>query len=280
MKISSNLIRFHNELGLKKTIDIFSEAGFEGIDFNADMEEYYTDAHDKEFYTEIKKYANDRGIAFSQTHAPFVTSFLEEEKSQKRFNEIVKSMEHSSYLGADMIVVHSCGHNDYKKDNNYDMMLQYNYDFYKKLIPYAEKYNLKIAIENIATYITEAPEALLQLVNALNNDVITICCDVGHFNIRGYNPAEAIRTLGKHIGCTHIHDNDGEQDLHILPYSGAIDWESVMKALADVDYKGNLSYEAGYFVKTAPVAFRRESAKYMAVVAKYLVERFEYYKAI
>ena len=33
MKLSSNMMRFHNELGLKKTIDVFAQAGFEAIDF-------------------------------------------------------------------------------------------------------------------------------------------------------------------------------------------------------------------------------------------------------
>ena len=55
MKLSSNFIRFHDELGLLKTIDVFSKAGFEAIDFNADLTEYYTDAHDKAFYEDVKK---------------------------------------------------------------------------------------------------------------------------------------------------------------------------------------------------------------------------------
>lgn len=278
MKISSNVIRFHNEIGLKKTIDIFSEVGFERIDFNADIEEYHTDAHDKEFYIEVKKYAEDRGILFEQTHAPFGSSFLEEDKTQKRFDEIVKSMEHSSYLGADMVVVHPCKHIDYKEDNNYDLMMQYNLDFYRRLIPYAEEFGVKVAIENLKNCITETPEGLLELINTLNNEAFTVCYDVGHTNICGQDPADMLRKIGKHIGCTHIHDNDGIIDRHTLPFYGTIDWESVMKAFAEVDYKGNLNYEAGFFVKNMPVSLRKESAKYMAEVAKYLVERYWFYK--
>jgi len=134
MKLSSNLIRFHNELGLKNTIDIFSDAGFEGIDFNCDLEEYYTDAHDEAFYRNIKKYAEEKGIVFAQTHAPFGSSFLDAEKTKMRFEQIVKSMKHSSWLGADMIVIHPCKHIDYKENNNYDLMMEYNLEFYKKLV--------------------------------------------------------------------------------------------------------------------------------------------------
>ena len=278
MKISSNFIRFHNELGLKNTIDVFSEAGFEGIDFNADLEEYYTDIHDKEFYKSIREYANDKGIVFAQTHAPFASSFMDEEKTKKRFDEIVKSMEHSSYLGADMVVIHPCYHVNCKEKDNYNLMMEYNLDFYKRLIPYAEKYNIKIAIENIVGSVTETPEGLLELVNSLDNGVITVCYDVGHANISGQDPADMIRKIGKYIGCTHIHDNDGIHDLHTLPYHGKIDWESVMRAFAEVGYEGNLNYEAGLFVNNVPVDLRKESAKYMARVGKHLIERYLYYK--
>ncbi|MBR6633877.1 MAG: sugar phosphate isomerase/epimerase [Clostridia bacterium] len=277
MKISSNFIRFHNELGLKKTIDVFSKAGFEAIDFNADFQEYYTDVHNKDFYQSIKEYAGDRGIVFSQTHAPFSSSYVDEKKTERRFGEIVKSMEHSAWLGADMVVVHPCKHIDYK-DNNYNLMMDYNLDFYKRLIPYAEEFGIKIAIENIGGCITETPKGLLELLNTLNNDAFTLCYDVGHANICGQNPSEMIREIGKYIGCTHIHDNDGIHDTHTLPYYGTIDWESVMKAFAESGYEGNLNYEAGIFVDKVPIELREDSARYMARVAKHLVERYCYYK--
>lgn len=280
MKISSNFIRFHNELGLIKTIDIFSEAGFEGIDFNADLEEYYSDVHNEAFYKNIKKYANAKGIVFAQTHAPFGSSFTDATKTKQRFSEIVKSMKHSAWLGADMIVIHPCKHIDYKENNNYSLMMEYNLDFYKKLIPYAEEYDIKIAIENIGGSITETPKGLLELIHLLDNEVFTVCYDVGHANICGQDPADMIKALGKHIGCTHIHDNDGIHDSHTLPYYGKIDWERVMKAFAEVRYNGNLNYEAGIFVDRVPIDLRKESAKYMATVGKYLIERYNHYNNI
>ena len=63
MKLSSNIIKFHNELGLKKTIDVFSEAGFEEIDFNVDLEEYHTDMHDENFYRSIKSMQKTKELA-------------------------------------------------------------------------------------------------------------------------------------------------------------------------------------------------------------------------
>lgn len=278
MKLSSNFICFHNEFGLMQTIDIFSEAGFEGIDFNADLQEYYTDSHDEAFYRSVKEYAEKKGISFYQTHAPFPSSFAEEEKTLQRKAEIIKSMRHCSYLGANMIVVHPCKHVNYKENDCYDSMMEYNLAFYRELIPYAEEFHIKIAIENIGGSVTETPEGLLELLGKLDNEVFTVCYDVGHAYIVGQDPVEMLKKLGKVIGCTHIHDNDGVKDRHTLPFYGNIDWEAVMKAFAEVGYCGFLNYEAGYFVKNVPVELRREAAKYMAAVGKHLIEKYESYR--
>ena len=280
MKLSSNFIYFHNELGLYKTIDIFSDAGFEGIDFNLDLEEYYTDTHDAEFFKETRKYAEERGIKFYQAHAPFSSSYNDAAASEKRFAEIAKSIEYASLLGVEMLVVHPCKHKNYKADDSTRTeMLDYNVNFYTRLIPYAEKYGVKIATENIGGCITETPDDLIELMNILDNQIFTVCYDVGHANICGQNPAEMIRRLGSFIGCTHIHDNDGKGDTHTLPFYGStIDFEEVMKAFADIDYKGNLNYEAGMFVANAPLTLREGSARYMANVGHYLIDRFNFYK--
>lgn len=280
MKLSSNFIYFHNELGLYKTIDIFSEAGFEGIEFNLDLEEYYSDKHDANFFREVRNYAKKKGIEFRQAHAPFASSYDDAEKTAKRFNEIVKSIEYASLLGTQMLVVHPCKHIAYRKgEEECRAITEYNVDFYKRLVPYAEKYGVKIAIENIGGCITETPEGLCALIEELDDPVFTVCYDVGHAKICGVDPADMIRKLGKHIGCTHIHDNDGKGDNHTLPFYGSsINWDEVMKAFADIGYEGDLNYEAGAFVKYAPIRLRAESARYMAAIGKHLIEKFETYK--
>ena len=281
MLLTSNFILFHDELGVEKTIDVFAEAGFEGIEFNADLAEYCDATHDEAFYKNLGKYAKEKGVPITQAHAPFPSSYPDDEtRTEQRFQEIVTSMRHAAWLGADMIVVHPCTHIDCTKDpTQFETMMAYNLDFYKRLAPYAEEFGIQIAIENIPRAVTVTPEGLLQLLYTLDNKVFTVCYDVGHANYLGQGSAEMILALGKVIGCTHIHDNDGAHDSHTLPYYGTIDWESVMKAFAEVGYEGNINYEAGYFVRRAPVALRQESAAYMVAVGKHLIERCRYYKA-
>ena len=284
MLLSANMIKIHDTFGMRETFDVFAAAGIRGIDFNNDVAIYHTDELGKDFYTELAAYAKSRGVAICQAHAPFASSYLDEERTQKRFLEIVEGMKNAAFLGAPMIVVHPCGHLDLKVEGNYEKMFEYNLDFYRRLIPYAEEFGIKIAIENIGSYdvpvVTSTPEGLCRLYDELDDPVFTVCFDVGHCLLQKVDPAEAIRTIGHRLvnGCTHFHDNLGERDSHTLPFYGAVEWESVMEALADIGYNGDLNYEAAGFLKRVPTELYCDALAYMAKVGHYLIGRFEYYK--
>jgi len=282
MLLSSNMMRFHSSFGLRNTFDIFAQSGIQGMDFNTDVREYHTAEHNENFYYDLKKYAQEKGIKIVQAHAPFPSSFPETEKNEQRFEEIVQGMKNASYLGAPMIVVHPCCHLDYSEEGNAEELFEYNLNFYRRLAPYAKEFGIKIAIENIdRVSVTSTPERLCGLYDALNDSVFTICFDVGHCLLEGVDPAEAIGKLGDRLvnGCTHVHDNFGNTDAHTLPFYGKVDWESVMKALADIGYKGELNYEAAGFLSRIPNALCVDGCAYMAKVGHYLINRFEYYIA-
>jgi len=282
MLLSANMFGVYNVFGIRKTFDLFAQAGIEGMDFNNDIAEYRTTEHDEQFYRELGDYARSQGVAICQAHAPFPSSYTDEEKSAKRFEEIVQAMRNASYLGAPMIVVHPCTHLDFNVEGNPEILFEYNLSFYRKLIPYARECGIKIAIENIGyVSVTSAPDRWCKLYDTLNDPVFTICFDVGHCLLQGVDPAEGIRAMGDRLvnGCTHIHDNFGDKDAHTLPFYGKVDWESVMKALADIGYEGDLNYEAACFI-TVPKELRLSCLTYMAQVGHYLIGRFEYYKNV
>jgi len=41
----------------------------------------------------------------------------------------------------------------------------------------------------------------------------------------------------------HIHDNDGEKDLHQIPFTGTVDWKRLSKLLSKSSYKKCVSLE-------------------------------------
>ena len=144
---------------------------------------------------------------------------------------------------------------------------------FDRIVAHAVRRGVHIAFENLRTHGTLA--ALMERYERIPE--VGFCYDCGHEHCYT-EKIPYLDIFGNRTLCTHIHDNDGIHDSHTLPYYGTIDWERVMKAFAEIGYEGNLNYEAGLFVNRVPVDLRKESAKYMASVGKYLVERYWHYK--
>jgi sugar phosphate isomerase/epimerase len=73
----------------------------------------------------------------------------------------------------------------------------------------------------------------------------------------------------------HIADNKGEFDEHILPYQGTIQWEPIMKALKEIDYKGDFTYEVHEFGNPLPKELRMKALKYACDTGRYLISLYE-----
>ncbi len=68
------------------------------------------------------------------------------------------------------------------------------------------------------------------------------CHDVGHEQC--YTPdTNYLAVCGNRLLYTHLHDNRGQADEHLLPYDGIRDWTQYASALAERNYRGTLNAE-------------------------------------
>lgn len=56
------------------------------------------------------------------------------------------------------------------------------------------------------------------------------CFDIGHAHM-SYGIEDQFERMQQRIRSTHIHDNNGEEDQHLFPGSGSIDWAHAMRLL-------------------------------------------------
>lgn len=289
MLLSTPTEKIPRTFGLEKTVDMICDAGFDAIDFTAcNAKEWYDDTHDKNFYVNIRKHAEDRGVIFNQSHAPFPSSVSSEEESEVIFKNIVKSMKHSSYLGVKTVIVHPCQHLTYVQDDNDERLFEYNMKFYKRFIPYCEEYGVKVALENMWQHMGNSkkivhstcakPDEFVRYLDELDNDCFTACLDVGHAMLVCEDVPKFIHKLGKRLGALHVHDVDGTTDTHVLPFFGVGEWDRIMKALAEVDYKGEFTYEADRFLFDKPVELWGDYLRLMERTGRYLIGKIEEYK--
>jgi sugar phosphate isomerase/epimerase len=100
------------------------------------------------------------------------------------------------------------------------------------------------------------------------------CLDIGHAPLVGVDPCELIRALGRdRLKALHVHDVDGINDLHTLPYLSKINWDSVCAALKEIGYEGDLTFEAGNFVTPLPTELSAAAAKFMVAAGRHLIDK-------
>jgi sugar phosphate isomerase/epimerase len=71
---------------------------------------------------------------------------------------------------------------------------------------------------------------------------IGICMDVAHANINE-EAISALERCADVLWHVHFSDNDGSEDMHLLPMDGSIAWDRVMATLRRLEYKGAAVFE-------------------------------------
>lgn len=289
-KISTETWYLFEQFDEREAVRIIAEAGFDCIDFSF-TGEYKALAEETEdgkraLYRKaeaLRAYAEGLGVTFNQAHAPFSTR----PGDTRRFDWIVRSFEMASILGVKQIVVHPMHYMTYKK--NEAVLKQANYEFFKALLPHAERNNVKIAIENMYQWDAKrkfiihdtcaSPKEFCEYVDMLDSPWVIACLDVGHCALVGEEQPEMIHTLGHdRLRALHVHDVDYLHDNHTLPGILNLDFDEIVKALAEIGYEGEFTLEANHFFDGFGTEFAAEAARFMAVRARFLADKLDAYR--
>ena len=262
MELSINISNLMGRYDFAKCIDIYKEAGFTACDYSLmglvnDGDRWNGDNY-RELAEEVRRIADEKGFPITQTHAPFTFKAAQWDDptvyEEIVFPRMVRTLEISGMIGAKTVIVHPIHHMVYH--GHEEEIFERNMAYYRSLIPYAKEYGVKVAVENmfqsdprrkcIVADTCSNLQEFIRYVDTLDSEQITACLDVGHVGLplTDVEAPEFIRGLGHdRLGALHIHDNDYRNDQHVLPYLGTINWMEVAKALGEIDYQGDFTYE-------------------------------------
>src|SRR4029077_32149 len=99
----------------------------------------------------------------------------------------------------------------------------------EQLVIFAKERGVIIALENTPDELG-SPESLQHFIQDTHLRDLKLCFDIGHANLES-SVAASLEAMRDRIVTTHIHDNHGERDEHLLPYTGDIDWNAALGAL-------------------------------------------------
>lgn len=275
-----------------------SEAGIVAVDFgfpgvstqNDPITSFYDKSLDEiiAIFTPFKAAFEKYGMIISQCHAPFPLWL----KDRPEFNDyMIMVMEKicavCKFINCPAIVAHNITRSTKEKEWNTNM------EMYGRMVPAAKKYGIKICLENlfggfhghVIGGTCSAPEEAVKYVDTLNEnageEVFGFCLDTGHANLVSADIRKFINMLGHRLTCLHIHDNDGVEDKHLLPYTQAhgkytyFDWESFINGLRDINYQGSLCFETFRVLEVSPKPIWPEMLRAITSVGRYFKGRIE-----
>lgn len=276
--------RHERPVDTEQCLRLCAGAGFKKMDFGFAehvlvSEKFRTDRWEEEIrgYRDL---AETLGLSFAQAHASILDfcnpgeDFAEKEELFKR------SLLGAKMLGAPWIVVHpstkvknGCADPETHAENVH---------FFRKYSRIADEIGIGIAIENmwgktregVRNYAVD-PEELFQLIEDVDCENVRVCWDVEHGSIENLDQPGAIRLLGKYIVATHISDESGADNIHILPYLGRMDWEEIFRAFARVDYNGTFDLEIQHFLPGVPEQLIPTAMKLAYETGMYMTARIE-----
>jgi sugar phosphate isomerase/epimerase len=112
----------------------------------------------------------------------------------------------------------------------------------EELAPLASDAGVRLALEVIPNALS-GPSALVTLIeDELDLPGVGICMDVGHARLMG-DVVDAIEACSGHIVTTHLHDNRGTTDDHLIPGQGVIDWDAATLGFQKIGYDGVWMFE-------------------------------------
>ena len=243
--------------GLEEGARKMAEDGYECVDFNfQNTETHYYEAREEDFLEEmikIKKTLAKNGISVNQIHGPwrFPKDSTEDDRAE-RFGKMTKAMVMAKHLGAKYMAVHPLMPFGITGENP-EEVYNINKRYFEALCKVGAGLGVTVCLENtpVPVFALSRCEDILRLVKEINSPYLKMCFDTGHSNILSEPIGETVRLIGRDfLKILHCHDNDGENDSHLPPYEGTVDWAEFCEGLYDIGFDGVINLE------TEPTKYR------------------------
>jgi sugar phosphate isomerase/epimerase len=114
----------------------------------------------------------------------------------------------------------------------------------EEIVDLARAVNVRVALEVIPNPLSSAAALVTLIEEDLDGIDAGICLDYGHAHMMG-DLGEAIELVGGHLLTTHVHDNNGRRDDHLLPFGGNINWDTAIVETQKIGYDGVMMLEVG-----------------------------------
>lgn len=218
------------DITLQERIDHIKKTGFDGVFVSLEAEDYLTD-------DEIQKIM-DCSLQIETLHLPakgYINSIWEENPIGDLFiNQLKEDIQKAASFHIKRVILHL----NSKKIHPDPSLI--GLQRIQSLLQVCQKFDILLCIEN-----NRDMKHLFYVFEKIHNDHLRFCLDTGHANAFTHNLMEfpTYPFVKEKLECLHLHDNDGKNDQHRLPFQGNIDWKKLMPLLLKINPQLNLTLE-------------------------------------
>ena len=243
---------YHEERLQKAHLLEIAANGFEAVEVFATRSHF--DYHDPVAIRELKEWLAEAGLSLHSVHAPitdafvngrvqrnFSTALRDSDARKATLREMETALNVATTIPFSFFVVH-LGVPDAQQPGSDDNHREAAIRSVEEIYAMAERAGVKVALEVMGNSLSTASDLIEILDRTFEGADLGICMDVGHAHILG-DTADAIETASEYLATTHIHDNRGQSDDHLVPFQGSIDWAATIMAFEKIGYDGVLMYE-------------------------------------
>jgi len=170
---------------------------------------------------------------------------------------ILQGLDIAGELGAEFMVAHSTFNSLAASEKYPANWRQKAADFWKEIMPVAERKKVRIVFENIWD---KRPEMIREVIDDVQSDYFKACFDTGHYNIFSeVNIDEWIAVWGDTLSHLHLHNNFGEFDEHNGFANGTFDFEPFFAAMKKYNVDPTMTIEVRRREDLEPSAQKMET---------------------
>ncbi|MDR0554975.1 MAG: sugar phosphate isomerase/epimerase [Treponema sp.] len=238
---------------IRQTLEKIARAGFSHVHWCHEWSgPYLYSIHEM---LQIREWLDELGLKVKGVHATHGGG-TKDYVSPNEFNrlagvELVKNrVELAHILDAGAIVLHFKQPVEaFEKDRDYRKRFYAQaFKSFDELEPFCRVRHIRICVENMLSEPPASTHAMFgDLFERYDSGFMGLCFDTGHANAAcKENCVEYAERWNDRLFMIHIHDNQGRDDEHILPFEGTFNWEAFAPVLARSPYELPITMEPSF----------------------------------
>jgi len=228
--------------------------GFDAVEVFATRSHF--DYHDADAITQLAEWLSDTRLQLHSMHAPIVDGIKagkwvgsfsnasgNEGRRKAAIAETAATLRVAQHIPYGFLVLHlgmPTGEQVPPQDNQPAAARR----SVEEIVALASDVSVRVAVEVIPNQLSSAAALVRLIEEDLDGLDVGVCLDYGHAHLMG-DLGEAIETVSGHLLTTHVHDNRGKRDEHLLPFAGNINWDTAIVETQKIGYDGLMMLEVG-----------------------------------